>query len=143
MTITKTIEIARDPAAVFAALTEPGEIVRHFPLRRVESDGREGGRFILHGEVAGNAFVDHGVIEAFEPGRRFAYRYWSTNHGTERSAENELTLAYDLTPAGGATRLEVTHGNLPSAEYAAMMDKVWDALLAGLRERLEREAPAT
>ena len=140
MTITKVVDIACQPKAVFEALTLPDEIVRHFPLERVESDGRVGGAFLLHGRMGDEPFTDHGRITAFEPDRVFAYRYWSTNHGTERSEENELTVRYQLEVQDGRTRLVAEHGNIASDDYFAAMDGVWDMLLANLKANLEARA---
>ena len=111
---------------------------RLFPIERVESDGRVGGRFDLHGVADGEAFVDHGRIVEWEPGRVFAYRYWSTNHGTERAPDNEILLTYRIQALDAATsRLQAMQENLPSTEYQAVMRDSWPQLLARLRDSLQ------
>lgn len=137
MTITKMIDIACEPKLVFDALTLPDEIVRHFPLEQVECDARVGGNFVLHGEVGGEPFTDFGRITALEPNRVFAYRHWSTNHGTERSEENELSIRYRLEDRDGSTRLIAEQANITSEDYFALMDGVWDMLLGNLKANLE------
>lgn len=130
-TIEKEITIAADPARVFAALTTPEEILRYFPFDSVELDGRVGGEVVFHGSVGGAPFTDHGTITTWEPGREFAYAYWSDNHGRPRTPEHHATLRYLLEPTSdGRTRLRIEHGNLPPGPYLEEMDGAWGMLLS-------------
>jgi len=135
--IEKAIEIAATPARVFAALTEPEQIRTLFPFEKVESERRVGGSYTCHGTVDGEPFTDHGVITAFDSGRVFGYRYWSTNHGTERTPENEISICYELEPTGAGTQLRVVQENLPSQAYARMMGGVWDQVLEHMKRVIE------
>jgi uncharacterized protein YndB with AHSA1/START domain len=137
MVVKKSIFIKNQPNVVFAAITEPQEITKHFPLNRIESEAREGGVFNLHGTVNGNDFTDFGIILEYELDRLFSYRYWSTNHGTERSEENEMTIKYLLESVCDGTHLTVTQENIKSEDYRTMMDSVWDALLHQLKTNLD------
>jgi uncharacterized protein YndB with AHSA1/START domain len=133
LTIRKDAALAADPLRVFAALTTPGEIVRFFPYRSAEVDGRVGGALVFRGEFGGQPFADFGQVTAWEPGREFAYTYWSDNHGTPRTPENHLSIRYLMEPGGdGGTRLRVEHGNVPAGPYHDGMDAAWDGLLASL-----------
>jgi uncharacterized protein YndB with AHSA1/START domain len=137
LTIVKAITVDADPARVFAALTTPAEIVRYFPYREVESSGREGGAITFRGEIGGQPFTDHGEITTWRPGHEFAYRYWSDNHGTPRTAEHHLTIRYLLSPVPpGGTRVEVEHSNVPAGAYADVMEGAWDGLLRLLATHL-------
>jgi uncharacterized protein YndB with AHSA1/START domain len=130
MTISKRVTLAAHPDRVYAALTAPEEIVRYFPYERVESEGGVGGAITFHGELGGQPFTDYGRITAAEPGREFAYAYWSTNHGTPRTPEHHLTIRYVLEPVGDdGTALRVEHGNVPAGPYAELMTDAWDGLL--------------
>ena len=140
MSLQFSIEISRPRRAVFRALTDPDEVPRHLPLERVVSDGRIGGRFDLHGLADGEPFVDHGRIVQLEADELFAYRYWSTNHGTTRAPENEVLLTYRLRALdANRTELLVVQENLPSREYAVVMGDAWPGLLQGLRNSLESD----
>ena len=140
MTLEKTVTISASANTVFAALTKPTEIVRHFPFDRVESEGRQGGSITFHGSAGGAAFTDFGRITRSEQDKAFEYRYWSTNHGTERCEENELELRYALTPNGETTLLTVIHDRIASKDYLTIMDGVWDMLLGQLKTNLEGAA---
>ena len=130
LTITKDVTLQADPARVYAALSTPEEIVRYYPYQRVESAGTVGGPITFHGELNGQPFTDYGRITAAEPGREFAYAYWSDNHGTPRTPANHLTIRYVLEPSGeGRTHLRVEHGNVPAGPYHEAMTGAWDGLL--------------
>lgn len=135
--VRKEVVLAAAPARVFAALVEPAQLTAFWPFTAVESSGVVGGPIVFHGEVGGEAFTDHGVIEAFEPARHFRYRYWSTNHGTEDRPENRMVVDYRLQAEGEGCRLSVTHENLLDAGRVAMMGGVWDYLLGQLRAHVE------
>ncbi len=137
LAVSRGIELNASADEIFAALTEPDRIVRYYPVERVYSDAEVGGRFELHGAVEGEPFTDHGVIEAFDPGRRFRYNYWSTNHGTPDRPEHRMVIDYRIDETGDGCRLSLTHSNLGSAERQAMMGGVWDFLLGALRAHLE------
>ncbi len=141
--IRKEIVLAAEPARVFAALTTPAEIVRYFPYRSVESEGRAGGAITFRGELQGRPFTDYGQITTWAPAREFAYAYWSDNHGTPRTPEHHLEIRYVLEPhAGGGTRLRVEHRNVPAGPYHAAMTDAWDGLLAMLARHVDGAAGA-
>lgn len=135
-TITASVRVARSPERVFQALTDPDEIPRHFPLERAESEGRVGGRFLLYGRLGDAPFTDHGTIVAWEAGRVFAYRYWSSNHDRPRAPESELLIRYELEPDDDGTLLTVTQGRITDVAYAEQMRGAWPALLSGLAASL-------
>lgn len=137
LSIARRIELAAPPPEVFAALTEPHRIVHYYPIDAAVCDGEVGGRFELRGTVEGQPFTDHGIIEAFEPDRRFRYNYWSTNHGTPNRPEHRMVIDYVLDPTDGGCILSLTHANLGSSERRALMEGVWDFLLGALRRYVE------
>ena len=140
LVIEKLVEIAAPPETVFTALTDPEQIVRVYPLKKVESDGHTGGGIRLHGEVDGQSFIDHGRIEAFEAPRLFAYSYWSDNHGTERRPEFHMSIRYELRPTSTGTNLTMRHANLLTAERHAQMHGAWDFLLGELKRYAEERS---
>lgn len=135
--VRKEIVLAAAPGQVFAALVEPEQLVRFWPFKEVVSGGEVGSAIVFRGEAGGAAFTDHGVIEVLEPPHRFRYNYWSDNHGTPDTPENRMVVDYRLVPEGAGCRLQLSHENLLSAERVAMMDGVWDYLLALLRSHVE------
>lgn len=133
LSLRKTIVVAAPPARVFDALSSPARLPEFFPVTSVESDGRVGGTFRIHGPD----FTDHGIITELQPPVCFAYRYWSTNHGTENTPDNQMTIRYLLQEVAGGTEVLVTHENLLSPERRDLMSNVWDYLLAALKNYVE------
>lgn len=123
---------------VFSALTDNEEITKYFPLNSVESTWEVGSEVLYKGEVNGSPFTDYGIIEKLTFPIEYQYRYWSDNHGTERTEENHLTINYGLEKADEGTMLTVKQSNIKSAEmYELMNSQVWDFLLASLKQHIE------
>lgn len=126
------------PEAVFDALTTSEEIVKYYPLNQVISRWEIGDTVDYKGEVDGQAFTDYGVITQLQRPIVYSYRYWSDNHGTEKTLDNHLTINYKLTLINGATALCLVQDNIKSeAMYNLMNDVVWDMLLNGLKAHME------
>ncbi len=137
-TIRKELRIDAAREVVFDALTSSEEIVKYFPLKEVVSEWKVDGEVLYKGEVDGAAFTDYGVIEILSRPVIYRYRYWSDNHGTERTPENHISIAYELSEDGGGTMLKLEQSNLPSRELFEMMETVvWDSLLGSLKDYLE------
>ncbi len=137
-TVKKEILIEASAESVFSALTNSVEIPLFYPLSSVESRWVEGSEVLYKGDVDGAAFIDYGIIEKLDSPRTFRYRYWSDNHGTERIAENYISMDYTLESMGGNTLLTLVQSNIQSVElYELMQSQVWDFLLGSLKEYLE------
>ena len=136
--IKKNINIEASMGRVYSALTSSEEIPNYFPLNAVKSAWQQGSEVLYTGEVNGVPFTDFGLIEKLETPTIYTYRYWSDNHGTERTPENHLTISYNLAECSEGTSLTVTQSNIKSVELFELMDKqVWDYLLRSLREYIE------
>ena len=136
--IIKVIKIRASRSRVFSALTSSDEIPIFYPLKKVDSKWEVGSDVLYKGEINGTSFTDFGVIERFESPKVYVYRYWSDNHGTERTPENHLTIGYALSECSDGTELTVTQSNIRSEElYELMETQVWDYLLGSLKEYLE------
>lgn len=140
---TKTFSIEKQrfidvpPHVLFEALTNPEKIVQYYPLQEIISNWHIGDEIILKGNHNGQRFIDYGIITDLIPNQRFEYTYWSDNHGTERIAENELTICYTLEPTDSGTTLNVRHTNLKSEQMYLEMLKVWEFLLSNLKTFVE------
>lgn len=137
-TIKKQIALKAPAERVFSALTNSQEIPKYFPLKSVESTWEVGSETLYKGEVNGVPFTDYGIIEKLTPPTEYRYRYWSDNHGTERTEENHLTINYNLEKSNEGTVLTVTQSNIKSPEmYELMNGQVWDYLLISFKEYIE------
>ena len=136
--INKSITIDALPESIFDALTTSEEIIKFYPLNQVISDWIVGGTVYYKGAVNGEAFIDYGVITKLSRPYAYSYRYWSDNHGTEREADNYLTISYSLSLVDDVTELTVTQENIKSKQMYTVMDtSVWDMLLNKLKIHVE------
>ena len=123
---------------IFTALTSSQEIPNYFPLKKVKSTWQQGSEVLYQGEVNGVPFTDFGIIEKLASPSVYIYRYWSNNHGTDRTPENHLTISYNLSESQEGSELNVIHSNIKSVELYELMDtQVWDYLLHSLKEYVE------
>lgn len=136
-TVTEEVWVKAPPASVFATLTTGNQLIKAFPLKSATIDPKVCGVVTLSGETEGGEFTDHGVVTAFEWPARFAYRYWSTNHGTDRTDANHMTIEYELLPDADGTLVRVRHDNLLTQERTEMMEKTWAYLLSALKSHVE------
>lgn len=98
-TIEREIILNAPPERVFRALTEPAELVRWFG-DAAELDPRPGGALRFAWEEYGD---QHGRVLEVDPPRRFVFAW---DEGPELG---ETTIAIDLIPDGGGTRLRLVH----------------------------------
>lgn len=137
--IKKTLFIGVSKSVLFETLTNSDKIVQYYPLEEVISDWKVGGEILCKGSNDGKIFVDYGTIESLVPNEKFQYTYWSTNHGTERTPENHLTICYTLSETDNGTILKLEHKNLKSESMYSEMLNVWDFLLSNLKNFVEKE----
>jgi len=136
--VEKVIQINAPIARVFEALTNSDEIPNYYPLKEVVSTWEVGAEVLYRGEVDGSSFTDYGVIEKLNKPNVYSYRYWSDNHGTERTPENHSLVSYTLTETLEGTELKLVQSNIRSEErYELMETQVWDFLLGSLKKYVE------
>jgi len=138
-TIEKEIIINSAPEVIFNALTNSDEIIKYYPLNEVVSDWEIGSEVLYKGEVNNNKFTDYGVIKALTPPTKYMYTYWSDNHGTENTTENQITICYNLSKAENGTKLELIQTNVKSKEMFELMNStVWPYLLNSMKAYIEK-----
>ena len=137
--IEKEITINASPEIVFDMLTNSEQIIRYYPLNEVISEWKVGSNVLYKGEIDNKKFTDYGVIEIISRPTQYKYTYWSDNHGTENTPENQITISYNLTNIKNATRLELKQTNLRSKEMFEIMDStVWPYLLDSMKNYIEK-----
>ena len=138
-TVKKTIAIAAPISEVFEALTDSDLIVQYYPLEEVVSNWKVGSEILAKGNIEGQSFADYGTIDSLVPNKEFQYTYWSTNHGTERTSENYLTICYTLSQIDKGTVLNLEQKNIKSEQMYNQMLEVWDFLLSNLKIFVEQK----
>ena len=138
LAIEKSILINASAKEVFEALTNSEKIVQYYPLDEVISNWQVGDEIICKGNNNGVNFTDYGIIDILIPNQKFQYSYWSDNHGTEKTAENYLTITYTLQNSEKGTLVIIEHSNLKSETMYELMINVWDFLLNNLKNFVEK-----
>ncbi|WP_019507095.1 SRPBCC domain-containing protein [Pleurocapsa sp. PCC 7319] len=141
--IEKTLLINAPTNEVFDALTNSNKIVQYYPLEEVISDWQVDSEIICKGNVDGNSFSDYGKIDVLLPNEKFQYTYWSTNHGTERTSQNYVTICYSLSEQDNGTTLTLEQKNIQSEPIYLQMLQVWDFLLSNLKNFVEKNRSST
>ena len=140
-TIVREITINAPAAKVFAALTEPEQLVQWwgdestYRLEKMECDLRVGGTWRTTGRmVDGNAFAVEGAYRTIEPPRVLEYS-WRYDWGP--ADQPETIVRFDLEEHDGATRVRVTHSGFVDPESKANHDRGWVTVLGWLHDYLE------
>ena len=92
---------------VWAVITEAEHLGRWFGDAGAEIDLRPGGQLTMRWESGDTA---RARVEAVEPPRRFAYRWFHYSHaddGGEHTPANSTLVEFSLTAEGDGTRLRV------------------------------------
>ena len=139
--IVEQIDIAAPPARVFAALTNPTQLLAWwgdrttFPSTHWEIDPRVGGKWLSRWRGPdGASFALGGEILELDPPRLLAYSWWD-----ERYPNLPLTtVRYELVPTAAGTRLTVTHSGF-DGDRSDFDDynSGWSTVVAKLRRHVE------
>ncbi len=138
-TIVEEITIQAPAERVFAALTQPEEVVRwwqspeQFEMKDFERDLREGGRWLMSGtRTAGGGFTIRGEYREIEPPRRLVTTWlpdWYEN-------ASESLVRWDLEERDGITTVRLTHSGLPT-EAGRASHRGWPSILRRLQAYAE------
>ncbi|MEM9033002.1 MAG: SRPBCC domain-containing protein [Actinomycetota bacterium] len=128
------------PERIFAALTEPAELVRWWGPRGIrtseaEIDLRPGGRcrWVMHPD--GSTAVLRGTILDVQPPTLLSM----TNQWDGDDAETVVTFRLTATPDG--TEVAVHHRRLPASPGPEVFGEAWEAALDSLDHHLTNEEP--
>ena len=145
--IVSEIDIAAPPERVFAALTDPAQLMQWFsdascPVKFWHMDARKGGSYSYatekgNFEVNGvSEFECHGKILEFDPPRLLAYT-WIGNWHLDK--QRKTVVRWELTPSATGTHVKVTHSGL-AQEAAAREDYRggWPGVVEKLKQFVEK-----
>jgi uncharacterized protein YndB with AHSA1/START domain/catechol 2,3-dioxygenase-like lactoylglutathione lyase family enzyme len=143
--IVNELRIAAPPATVFAALTEPEELMAWWgdptlcPATHWELDLRPGGRWLSRWRSRdGTEFALGGEVVEVRAPALLVYTWWDDRYPDLA----RTTVRWELTAADGGTRVRVTHGGFAGRRPDFVdYDGGWPGVLEKLRSRLEG-APA-
>jgi uncharacterized protein YndB with AHSA1/START domain len=127
--VTKTLEMAAEPAAVWEAITQPAALGSWFPDRVEIEDMTPGTRGWFVWEQHGRYAFE---IVDVEEGRRLVWR-WAQDADKELEETGTTLVEWVLEPRpGGGTMLRLRESGFPTAEYRGGNDEGWDKELGHL-----------
>ncbi|MEI9421279.1 SRPBCC domain-containing protein [Mesorhizobium sp. Cs1299R1N1] len=140
--IVKTIAIDAEPTTVWRVLTTPSMIETWMSDEELMVSLRTdvGGAIVMRGLLHGTPFENRGSVRAFEPGRRFAYSYWSTLSASRLAdrPENHTMVSFVLAPADGGTLLTLTLSDFAEPSIRPHANLYWGPTLRILKAVCER-----
>jgi len=134
--VRRELEIRAPRARVWAALTEPNQLLQWFPTKRAEIDLRPGGDAILEWDEA----TAEAVVDVVEPPGRFVFRWRPEGLGRPFTTVS-FTLEESLD--GAATNLTLVESGFASlpdqieTQSQKGNDEGWAHELQELKEYLE------
>jgi uncharacterized protein YndB with AHSA1/START domain len=126
--VRREARIPAPPAAVFALLTDPENILRWMGTE-AQLDPRPGGLYLVN--VTG-ARIARGHFREVVPVHRLAYSFGWEDSEAVPPGSSEVEI--DLIEEPGGTLLRLTHTGLPSAEQCAGHAEGWAHYLGRLGE---------
>lgn len=142
-TIRMTAQLPADPARVFRALTtaqicdwwvRPGV----FDTREWAGDPREGGEWSAAGLGGGRPYQLAGRFLTVDPPRKLVQTWQSVGAPGDGSI-----LTQELVPAGGGTRLTLTHEGIADPDIRERTRAGWETSLQRLAKILAAETAPT
>lgn len=138
-TITEEITINARAERIFAALTSPEERVKwwgaegRFTTTHMESDLREGGRWLMSGiGVGGKPFTIRGVYQQIRRPHLLTFTWLPSWQGESL----ETLVSFELREQDGVTTVRVTHSGL-TTEKSRTQHRGWPDILGWLRAHIE------
>src|SRR5512133_807095 len=123
---------------VWDALTDPAQIKQFMFGTHVQTDWQPGSPITWKGEYEGKSYEDKGEIVEVQRGQRLVVTHFSPLSGQEDKPENYHHLTYELSDQNGGTRLSLSQDGNGSEDEAEHAKKNWEAMLASIKELLER-----
>jgi uncharacterized protein YndB with AHSA1/START domain len=144
-TIVESIEIEAPPERVFAAWTDPQQLVawwgddERYHTTHWETDLRVGGKWVSHGKgVDGSSFSVEGEYLQYDPPKRLGFT-WNPSYSPE--ARTVVELEFRATETG--TLLTVKHSGFGSDQSAEGHKNGWQRVFGWMKNYVEARAVAS
>jgi uncharacterized protein YndB with AHSA1/START domain len=126
--VRREVQIAAQPATVFAFLTDPEKILSWMGAEAT-TEARPDGLYLIKG-IGSRTHVARGAFREVVPVHRLAYSFGWEGH--EEVPPGSSLVEIDLIERDGGTLLRLTHSGLPNALQCAYHDRGWTHYLGRL-----------
>jgi uncharacterized protein YndB with AHSA1/START domain len=132
-----TITIEAPASEVWQALIDPEKVKQYLFGTQVTTDWQVGSPITYKGTWQGKVYEDKGKVLQNEAEKLLVSTFWSSLSGKPDLPENYNMVRYELTRAGGATRLTITQDNNASQEEADHSSQNWSTVLQEIKKLVE------
>jgi uncharacterized protein YndB with AHSA1/START domain len=137
LTASSSVRIKAEPAAIWAAITDPELVSQAFFGAKVETDWRPGGPITWSGDWQGKPFRDHGEIVKIEPNKVLQFTHFSPLTGQPDVPENYHTVTFALVQQGDQTELTINQ-SAASEDEVKHSEANWTQVLESIKKLVER-----
>ncbi len=133
-----TTAIEATPERVWAVITDPAAAHEFMFGTELSTDWAPGGPIRWRGEWHGEPYEDHGTVLDVVPGERLVHTHYSPLSGQPDLPEHHHTLTWTLERRDGGTVLTLRQDGNATAEAMEHSKRMWDSLVAKVKEIAER-----
>jgi uncharacterized protein YndB with AHSA1/START domain len=140
LVVTSAIEIDASPERVWAVMTDPVAAREYMFGAELDAHWIVGGALRWSGEWEGRPYEDHGTVLEIDPPHRLVHTHFSPRRTSGLEPDDHHTLTWTL-DGDHPTLLTLVQDNNATPESAAHAKRMWDALVAKVKEISERGDP--
>jgi uncharacterized protein YndB with AHSA1/START domain len=140
LVVTSAIEIDATPERIWSVITDPVAAREYMFGTELDAHWIVGGALRWSGEWQGRPYEDHGTVLEIDPPHRLVHTHFSPRRTSGLEPDDHHTLTWTL-DGDHPTLLTLSQDNNATPESAEHAKRVWDALVAKVKEIAERGQP--
>jgi uncharacterized protein YndB with AHSA1/START domain len=138
-TINKSIDIKAPASTIWNVLTNP-VLMKQWIIDseiNISSEWKLGSPILMQGDLHGLPFENKGTILQWEPGKIFAYSYWTSLSQHDDIPEHYVLISFRLSPAASNTTLTVALSNVTPGTIWQHLNFYWNTAIDLIRKLSE------
>lgn len=103
----------------------------------ISTDWKVGSPMVIHGNMSGKNFENHGTVLQFEPEKTLEYSHLSSTSRLPDQLESYSIIEFSLQPLQDLTILTLTVSNFPTESIYKHLAFYWNVTLEVLKRKME------